>query len=202
MEPMKKPLGQKIKDALTPGRHAHDSQERVVGYADTQGVGTALPGGLAADRTTPMYEGVDRTTPMYEGGLQSGLAGATQSTGMIQSTAATAATELRTGEEVCNQRTFVEVEDRPVMKERVERFVEHRPVEKQYVTETRFVGEREVAITGTERVTPVDVTEYEVARAAPGSTCPSGVACGLGDANRRGGVIDDDSVAMRTDRTL
>jgi hypothetical protein len=34
-------------------------------------------------------------------------------------------------EEVCGQKTFTEVEDRPVVRERVERIVEHRPVEKQ-----------------------------------------------------------------------
>jgi hypothetical protein len=32
---------------------------------------------------------------------------------------------------VCGQKTFTEVEDRPVVRERVERIVEHRPVEKQ-----------------------------------------------------------------------
>jgi hypothetical protein len=37
----------------------------------------------------------------------------------------------RIGEEVCGQKTFTEVEDRPVVRERVERIVEHRPVEKQ-----------------------------------------------------------------------
>jgi hypothetical protein len=30
-----------------------------------------------------------------------------------------------------------QVEDRPVVRERVERIVEHRPVEKQYVTELK-----------------------------------------------------------------
>lgn len=30
-----------------------------------------------------------------------------------------------------------QVEDRPVTKERVERIVEHRPVEKEYITEVR-----------------------------------------------------------------
>jgi hypothetical protein len=34
-------------------------------------------------------------------------------------------------EEVCGQKTFTEVEDRPIVKERVERIMEHRPVEKQ-----------------------------------------------------------------------
>lgn len=34
-------------------------------------------------------------------------------------------------EEVCGQKTFTEVEDRPVVRERVEHIMEHRPVEKQ-----------------------------------------------------------------------
>ena len=40
-------------------------------------------------------------------------------------------TDRVSGEEVCGQKTFTEVEDRPVVRERVERIVEHRPVEKQ-----------------------------------------------------------------------
>jgi hypothetical protein len=42
-------------------------------------------------------------------------------------------------EEVCGRKTFTQVEDRPVTRERVETIVEHRPVEKQYVTEVRCV---------------------------------------------------------------
>lgn len=34
-------------------------------------------------------------------------------------------------EEVCGQKAFTEVEGRPVVRERVERIMEHRPVEKQ-----------------------------------------------------------------------
>jgi G3E family GTPase len=34
-------------------------------------------------------------------------------------------------EEVCGTKTFTEVEDRPIVKERVERILEHQPVEKQ-----------------------------------------------------------------------
>jgi hypothetical protein len=47
-----------------------------------------------------------------------------------QERASTGVTEAR-GEQVCGQKTFTEVEDRPVVRERVERIVEHRPVEKQ-----------------------------------------------------------------------
>lgn len=74
------------------------------------------------------------------------------------------------GTEVCGQKTFTEVEDRPVVKERVERYVEHHPVEKQYVVETRFVGERPVA-TGA-GVTVVGQDEYVVEAAEPGPKCP------------------------------
>jgi G3E family GTPase len=34
-------------------------------------------------------------------------------------------------QEVCGTKTFTEVEDRPIVKERVERILEHNPVEKQ-----------------------------------------------------------------------
>lgn len=43
----------------------------------------------------------------------------------------TAGVDTCTSEEVCGQKVFTEVEDRPVVRERVERIVEHRPVEKQ-----------------------------------------------------------------------
>ena len=72
--------------------------------------------------------------------------------------------------EVCGQKTFTEVEDRPVVKERVERYVEHHPVEKQYVVETRFVGER--AIASGAGVTVVGQDEYVVEAAQPGPKCP------------------------------
>lgn len=72
-------------------------------------------------------------------------------------------------EEVCGQKTFTEVEDRPVVRERVERIVEHRPVEKQYVVETRFVGEKEMGVAGAEIV---DIKDRVVDVAAPGPTCP------------------------------
>jgi hypothetical protein len=40
-------------------------------------------------------------------------------------------TERVIGEEICGQKFFTQIEDRPVIRERVERIVEHRPVEKQ-----------------------------------------------------------------------
>lgn len=79
--------------------------------------------------------------------------------------------EERRGEEVCGVKTFTEVEDRPIVKERVERVLEHRPVEKQYVVETRFVGEAPIpSATG---ATIIDSTERVVEAAEPGPRCPA-----------------------------
>eukprot|EP00878_Enallax_costatus_P000508 GHUV01000602.1.p1 GENE.GHUV01000602.1~~GHUV01000602.1.p1 ORF type:complete len:213 (+),score=63.17 GHUV01000602.1:971-1609(+) len=75
------------------------------------------------------------------------------------------------GEEVCGTKTFTEVEDRPVVKERVERILEHNPVEKKYVVETRFVGEAPIAsATG---ASVIDTTERIVEVAEPGPRCPA-----------------------------
>ena len=80
------------------------------------------------------------------------------------------AAHASSGVEVCGRKTFTEVEDRPVVKERVERYVEHHPVEKQYVVETRFVGEKAAA--GGGGVDVVGQDEYVVEAAEPGPKCP------------------------------
>jgi hypothetical protein len=78
--------------------------------------------------------------------------------------------ETNAGAEVCGQKTFTEVEDRPVVKERVEQYVEHHPVEKQYVVETKFVGEK--ATSKGAGVEVVGQDEYVVEAAEPGAKCP------------------------------
>ncbi len=45
---------------------------------------------------------------------------------------------------VCGQKTFTTVEDRAVEKDVIERVIEHHPVEKKYVVETRPAGEHEL----------------------------------------------------------
>jgi hypothetical protein len=45
------------------------------------------------------------------------------------------------GADVCSRREFSQVEDRPIVKERVTKILEHRPVEKRYETATKYVGE-------------------------------------------------------------
>jgi hypothetical protein len=83
--------------------------------------------------------------------------------------------ESRQGAEVCGQKFFSEVEDRPVVKERVERYVEHHPVEKEFVVEMRAVGETEIAAGGEREV--VSRVVREVQGPPKGSKCPTGMAC-------------------------
>lgn len=71
---------------------------------------------------------------------------------------------------VCHRETFTETEDRPVIKERVERIIVHQPVEKQFVVETRPVAEKE--LTEAIHYESAGVREYEIDRVA-GSTCPT-----------------------------
>ncbi|KAF8066227.1 hypothetical protein HT031_002549 [Scenedesmus sp. PABB004] len=79
------------------------------------------------------------------------------------------------GEEVCGRREFTEVEDRPVVVERVTRVVEHQPVEKRFETTVRFVGEQALPGGGAEVLGPGETRV--VSAAAPGPKCPAGV-CG------------------------
>lgn len=44
----------------------------------------------------------------------------------------------------CDKKTFTTVEDRPVEKEVIEKVIEHHPVEKKFVVETRPAGEQEL----------------------------------------------------------
>jgi hypothetical protein len=71
---------------------------------------------------------------------------------------------------LCVQEYFTKTEDRPVIRERVTYLKEHRPVEKEFVVETRATGvEREAH---TERKEEHMGTEEKVvAEAAPKSPC-------------------------------
>jgi len=70
-----------------------------------------------------------------------------------------------------NAREFTEVEDRAVEKERVERVVEHVPVEKHFVTETRAVGENTLPGTvESQGVTEREVGAYGTANTGYGTT--------------------------------
>ncbi|KAF8064589.1 hypothetical protein HT031_003390 [Scenedesmus sp. PABB004] len=87
------------------------------------------------------------------------------------------------GEEVCGVKTFTEVEDRPVMKERVERVLEHRPVQKEYEVETRFVGE--TPLPSAAGATVIGATERVVEAAEPGPRCPASAGVMMDEAAGR-----------------
>ncbi|KAI7842361.1 hypothetical protein COHA_004001 [Chlorella ohadii] len=70
---------------------------------------------------------------------------------------------------VCAQEYFTKVEDRPVVKERVEMIKEHRPVEKEFVVETRQTGvERELP---SGEVEHLGTTERIVSVTPPSAPC-------------------------------
>jgi hypothetical protein len=94
-----------------------------------------------------------------EGYTGMGAAGAGYATG--------GATTGGTGEP-CDRQTFSQVEDRPVVHERKEYVLEHNPVEKEFVVETKLAGEHAVGGGETEHLgTEVNI----VSEAPPTSPC-------------------------------
>ncbi|WIA40272.1 hypothetical protein OEZ86_013645 [Tetradesmus obliquus] len=80
---------------------------------------------------------------------------------------------LRQGEEVCGRKEFTEVEDRPIVKERVTRVLEHHPVQKEYMTQVKFTGEVALPSGGREMLgAPVT---HVVETTPPGPKCPAGM---------------------------
>lgn len=69
---------------------------------------------------------------------------------------------------VCGQEFFTKTEDRPVVKEQVERILEHHPVEKEFVTETRATG---VERHGVGEVEHLGTAERIVHETKPKSPC-------------------------------
>ncbi len=86
-------------------------------------------------------------------------------------TTATVAAPVETTrtEAVCGEERFAKIEDRPAVIERKEYIKEHRPVEKEYVTQTKFVGERELQ--EGRNVEHLGTEERIIAEAAPKSPC-------------------------------
>ena len=70
----------------------------------------------------------------------------------------------------CSRGFDPQVEDRPVVKERVEHVREHRPYEKEFVVETRPTGEVHEAREG-RTVEHLGTTEQVVSEAKPSSPC-------------------------------
>ncbi|GAB4823970.1 hypothetical protein N2152v2_011016 [Parachlorella kessleri] len=158
-------LTDKIKQVaakVTPGHHTTGTHEHAVDTgltsspaAATAGYGTAGTTGTAGYETgaTGYETGTtgagygSTTTAGYDtAGAGTGHLGTHATTHTHQSAAlgaASATTTVPAGGAVLSQEYFTKTEDRPVVKERVERFKEHRPVEHEYVVETRATGREE-----------------------------------------------------------
>jgi hypothetical protein len=79
--------------------------------------------------------------------------------------------EVRQGEAaVCGQEYFTKTEDRPIVKERVTYIKEHRPVEKEFVVETRATGQERQA-TGHGQQESLGTQTKVVSEAQPRSPC-------------------------------
>jgi len=150
---------QKIKDALTPGHHHHTTTTTPgttynpnTGYTANDYMATG--GMLGGQHTAGQHTTVARDSSTYSSSSSEG--------GFVQHTNVAGTT--------CNVREFAEVEDRPVVKERVERIVEHVPVEKKFEVVTRAVGE--TVLSSNTTVESLGVTE-RVIEVAKGTTCPT-----------------------------
>lgn len=78
---------------------------------------------------------------------------------------------LETGEgAVCGQEYFTKTEDRPVVHEQVSYYKEHRPVEKEFVVETRPTGVQREA-TESRTMEHLGTQERIVAQAKPKEPC-------------------------------
>eukprot|EP00887_Chlorella_sp_A99_P004647 scaffold4.g4647.t1 len=161
--------------------------------ATTYGAGTAAATG-ATERTTPVVGGEVGSTvgtgahahvhtgAAERAGYATGATGTRTETVPVGVVEQTTVTETPVVEErlvetrreaeaaVCGQEYFTKTEDRPVVRERVEYIKEHRPVEKEFVVETRATGvEREV--TEGRVAEHLGTQERVVSEAAPRAPC-------------------------------
>ncbi|PRW58726.1 cold-regulated 1 [Chlorella sorokiniana] len=161
---------EKIKEAFTGKSKEERVTERESGhtagatgtYAE-QGAygagGTEYTGGAAGG---PAYG--TAATGYTEGATETETRVGTVEVPVVQQTTTTTAGAAEGEAAVCAQ-----VEDRPVVKERVEMIKEHRPVEKEFVVETRQTGvEREV---GGGEVEHLGTTERIVSVTPPSAPC-------------------------------
>lgn len=136
--------GAAYRDVVYTGAGATGTGSAYQNVGATYGAqGTSGIAGPVAPASGPLETGMGGEGYRQEGAY--GTETRTNTAGMpvVQQTATT--TGAGTGP-ACGTETFTKVEDRPVVKERVEQVVEHRPVEKEFMVETRAVGERDVGV--------------------------------------------------------
>jgi hypothetical protein len=117
------------------------------------GTGTGMGTGTGTGMSTGTGMGAGTTN--YDTTTGTGM-GAGTTTGAYETTGATTGTGTINASEIIDSKTFTKTEDHEVLIEKKKYELEHRPVEKQYVVETRFVGERRVP------GAPVEVVGKEV----------------------------------------
>lgn len=184
-------IGQKIKDAITPGSHKHDEGAVGTGLTSSDaGYGTTAAGttgvtGTDYDttRTSGAGYGTTGTAGVHDYGTTVGgdssverateeaaaaEAAATGRPAVAQTVTTAEAAPVAGQETVCGQEFFTKTEDRPVITERVDYIKEHRPVEKEFVVETRATGvERQLP----GQVEHLGTTERIVSEAVPKGPC-------------------------------
>lgn len=145
------------------------------------GMGTHTGGGIGNTTGTGMHAhtgtgmGSHTTTPGYN---LDHAHNKTHAKGMsVPNSTTRTTTETHTGGaattgKACDTKYYSTIEDRPVEKEIIERVVEHHPVEKKFVVETRPAGEHE--LTHQRKDESLGVRE-EIKRVAPKSSpCEGG----------------------------
>jgi hypothetical protein len=113
--------------------------------------------------TTGMGAGAGTEKVGYETGATAGTAG-------YETTRTTGTTTTAERPAVCGEEYFTKVEDRPIVKERVTYVQEHRPVEKEYVVETKATGVEREAMEG-RQTEHLGTEEKVIAEAQPKSPC-------------------------------
>ncbi|BDA49770.1 hypothetical protein COCOBI_14-3900 [Coccomyxa sp. Obi] len=155
-------IGEKIKDKLHMGRSSGDGGGSSTMTANstkaTSVPGTTTTGSYGRSTNTDKINGTGigthTSTPGYKTGIDHKTH--TEDVSMPRSTATNydKVSDTRTGAAAtegagrvgaaCDTKYYTTVEDRPVEKEVIERVVEHHPVEKKFVVETRPAGEHEL----------------------------------------------------------
>jgi hypothetical protein len=149
-------------DANTTGTSGYDNTGTTgtgVGHHGHHTHGTGTAGGLetGSDYNTTSSTGMGTTgTGMGTTGSEYGTTGTgmgttTGTTGMGTTGGMTTGATMGTGE-IIDSETFTKTEDHEVLIEKKRYELEHRPVQKQYVVETKYVGEQAVPGAPTEVV--------------------------------------------------
>jgi hypothetical protein len=131
-------------------------REMMPGSATSRKEGESTPGGKTHQTQTQIHNAPKGAVEQEEGGVN---------TLGYNTTTIAAAGEAAT----CTKDFFTKVEDRPRMIEKHEYIKEHIPVEREYVVQTRFIGEKELVESRTEEV--VGVEERIIEQAPPKAPC-------------------------------